>query len=180
MHTASRQQGRLFSTLSTSKHIHQQIVWFCMHANRCLTQFSRYICPRCNITYCSLPCYKQHSSGCTEAFYRFVGSALCPITASAHESTSMLPMTALHFIPAVHARAPLTAPRAYGRCSGCCEGGEAPLMCRAASLLVCMASVGIAHFTTVLAAWRMFSLCGMMTPPQGPGHLCPSGHKGWG
>ncbi|KAF5843907.1 hypothetical protein DUNSADRAFT_29 [Dunaliella salina] len=36
----------------------------------CHKQFARYICPRCNISYCGLPCYKQHSERCTEAFYR--------------------------------------------------------------------------------------------------------------
>jgi hypothetical protein len=38
---------------------------------RCLTQFARYICPRCNIAYCSLACYKAHNEHCTEAFSRY-------------------------------------------------------------------------------------------------------------
>ncbi|KAG1665787.1 hypothetical protein FOA52_002882 [Chlamydomonas sp. UWO 241] len=36
----------------------------------CLKQFSRYTCPRCNVAYCSLPCFKQHGESCTESFYR--------------------------------------------------------------------------------------------------------------
>ncbi|XP_077985951.1 zinc finger HIT domain-containing protein 2-like [Glandiceps talaboti] len=37
----------------------------------CLKQFSKYTCPRCNIGYCSIACYKseQHSS-CSEQFYK--------------------------------------------------------------------------------------------------------------
>ncbi|KAI8384804.1 uncharacterized protein BYT42DRAFT_512541 [Radiomyces spectabilis] len=37
----------------------------------CQKQFSNYICPRCNLRYCSLACYKdlQHAD-CTESFYR--------------------------------------------------------------------------------------------------------------
>nr|GLL29123.1 zinc finger HIT domain-containing protein 2 [Ipomoea trifida] len=36
----------------------------------CQKQFSLYTCPRCNIRYCSLPCYKSHSLSCTESFMR--------------------------------------------------------------------------------------------------------------
>ncbi|GAX83028.1 hypothetical protein CEUSTIGMA_g10455.t1 [Chlamydomonas eustigma] len=36
----------------------------------CIKQYSKYVCPKCNITYCSLACFKQHSSSCTESFYR--------------------------------------------------------------------------------------------------------------
>ncbi|MCO5569740.1 hypothetical protein L7F22_023455 [Adiantum nelumboides] len=36
----------------------------------CRKQFSHYTCPRCNMRYCSLPCYKSHSSRCTESFDR--------------------------------------------------------------------------------------------------------------
>ncbi|KAG6404433.1 hypothetical protein SASPL_136681 [Salvia splendens] len=36
----------------------------------CEKQFSQYTCPRCNIRYCSLPCYKSHSLHCTESFMR--------------------------------------------------------------------------------------------------------------
>ncbi|KAI8077651.1 hypothetical protein BDF21DRAFT_445029 [Thamnidium elegans] len=37
----------------------------------CQKQFSNYVCPRCNLRYCSLACYKdlQHAD-CTESFYR--------------------------------------------------------------------------------------------------------------
>ncbi|KAI8141115.1 hypothetical protein BJV82DRAFT_715325 [Fennellomyces sp. T-0311] len=39
--------------------------------NICQKQFSNYICPRCNLRYCSLSCYKdmQHAE-CTESFYK--------------------------------------------------------------------------------------------------------------
>lgn len=36
----------------------------------CVRQYAKYTCPKCNITYCSLSCYKQHSERCTEAFAR--------------------------------------------------------------------------------------------------------------
>lgn len=36
----------------------------------CQKQFSQYTCPRCNVRYCSLPCYKKHSLRCTESFMR--------------------------------------------------------------------------------------------------------------
>lgn len=37
----------------------------------CQKQFSNYVCPRCNLRYCSLACYKdlQHAE-CTESFYK--------------------------------------------------------------------------------------------------------------
>ncbi|XP_050230398.1 uncharacterized protein LOC126679421 [Mercurialis annua] len=36
----------------------------------CHKQFSQYTCPRCNSRYCSLHCYKSHSTRCTESFMR--------------------------------------------------------------------------------------------------------------
>ncbi|KAM7264983.1 hypothetical protein ACFE04_002666 [Oxalis oulophora] len=36
----------------------------------CQKQFSQYTCPRCNSRYCSLHCYKSHSTRCTESFMR--------------------------------------------------------------------------------------------------------------
>ncbi|XP_077863313.1 zinc finger HIT domain-containing protein 2-like [Saccoglossus kowalevskii] len=37
----------------------------------CLKQFSRYTCPRCNIPYCSVSCYKSEAhSSCSEQFYK--------------------------------------------------------------------------------------------------------------
>ncbi|KAH7686876.1 putative Zn-finger protein [Dioscorea alata] len=36
----------------------------------CRKQFSQYTCPRCNSRYCSLQCYKRHSTRCTESFMR--------------------------------------------------------------------------------------------------------------
>lgn len=53
-------------------------VYLCIHlafsraATSCLRQYARYTCPRCNLAYCSLPCYKQHGEQCTESFYRSV------------------------------------------------------------------------------------------------------------
>jgi hypothetical protein len=29
-----------------------------------------YTCPRCNVRYCGLACYKGHSERCTEGFYK--------------------------------------------------------------------------------------------------------------
>ena len=31
---------------------------------------SKYVCPKCSIKYCSLQCYKQHNTNCTEEFYK--------------------------------------------------------------------------------------------------------------
>ncbi|KAI8340682.1 hypothetical protein BC941DRAFT_467852 [Chlamydoabsidia padenii] len=37
----------------------------------CQEKASNYICPRCNLRYCSLPCYKhQKHTSCTETFYK--------------------------------------------------------------------------------------------------------------
>ncbi|RCH95690.1 hypothetical protein CU098_001672 [Rhizopus stolonifer] len=37
----------------------------------CQKQFSNYVCPRCNLRYCSLTCYKDlKHADCTESFYR--------------------------------------------------------------------------------------------------------------
>lgn len=37
----------------------------------CRRQFSRYTCPRCNLLYCSLSCFRTEAhSQCTEPFYR--------------------------------------------------------------------------------------------------------------
>ncbi|WVZ57406.1 hypothetical protein U9M48_007794 [Paspalum notatum var. saurae] len=36
----------------------------------CQKQFAQYTCPRCNSRYCSLLCYKGHSTQCTESFMR--------------------------------------------------------------------------------------------------------------
>ncbi|KAL0079419.1 hypothetical protein F4703DRAFT_1193684 [Phycomyces blakesleeanus] len=37
----------------------------------CQKQFSQYVCPRCNLKYCSLGCYKDLGhADCTESFYR--------------------------------------------------------------------------------------------------------------
>ncbi|XP_066286083.1 zinc finger HIT domain-containing protein 2-like [Branchiostoma lanceolatum] len=37
----------------------------------CLKQYSRYTCPRCNVAYCSLACYRSEKHvGCSEQFYK--------------------------------------------------------------------------------------------------------------
>ncbi|XP_073052122.1 uncharacterized protein [Primulina eburnea] len=36
----------------------------------CEKQFTQYTCPRCNIRYCSLQCYKSHNLRCTESFMK--------------------------------------------------------------------------------------------------------------
>ncbi|KAA1469106.1 hypothetical protein DENSPDRAFT_834646 [Dentipellis sp. KUC8613] len=37
----------------------------------CRRQFSRYTCPRCNLPYCSLPCFRSEAHAqCSEPFYR--------------------------------------------------------------------------------------------------------------
>lgn len=37
----------------------------------CAAEGAQYVCPRCNIRYCSVECYKKHSSDCTQKFYRY-------------------------------------------------------------------------------------------------------------
>jgi len=36
----------------------------------CVRQEARYTCPRCQVAYCNLDCYKAHSGKCTESFYQ--------------------------------------------------------------------------------------------------------------
>ena len=36
----------------------------------CTKSTSKYKCPRCNVPYCSLKCYKEHDVDCTEEFYK--------------------------------------------------------------------------------------------------------------
>lgn len=36
----------------------------------CKNQLNQYICPKCNVHYCSLNCYKVHSKDCTNLFYQ--------------------------------------------------------------------------------------------------------------
>jgi hypothetical protein len=36
----------------------------------CTREYAKYTCPRCNAPYCSMPCYKLHSDGCTEEFFK--------------------------------------------------------------------------------------------------------------
>jgi hypothetical protein len=36
----------------------------------CQQSYFKYTCPRCEVLYCSLPCYQRHSDKCTEGFYQ--------------------------------------------------------------------------------------------------------------
>ena len=36
----------------------------------CHKEVSKYTCPRCEVPYCSLACYKNHSVDCLESFYQ--------------------------------------------------------------------------------------------------------------
>jgi len=36
----------------------------------CVNNLAKYSCPRCFLTYCSLPCFKKHGEQCTEKFYK--------------------------------------------------------------------------------------------------------------
>ena len=36
----------------------------------CREKVAPYLCPQCNIPYCSVGCYRTHGEGCTEDFYR--------------------------------------------------------------------------------------------------------------
>mmetsp|Transcript_10137 Transcript_10137/g.25712 ORF Transcript_10137/g.25712 Transcript_10137/m.25712 type:complete len:428 (-) Transcript_10137:144-1427(-) len=36
----------------------------------CRNRDASYVCPRCSVQYCSLQCYRDHSAGCVDAFYR--------------------------------------------------------------------------------------------------------------
>ena len=74
--------------LSSSESVAQQNVAPTRVCSVCQREYSKYTCPRCNIAYCSLNCYKvqhksmqkdyyhliiilfqAHSEGCTEEFY---------------------------------------------------------------------------------------------------------------
>ncbi|CDJ43246.1 hypothetical protein, conserved [Eimeria tenella] len=35
----------------------------------CKTEQHKYVCPKCKLLYCSLPCYKKHNSDCVSSFY---------------------------------------------------------------------------------------------------------------
>ncbi|KAL3142992.1 hypothetical protein ABBQ38_003273 [Trebouxia sp. C0009 RCD-2024] len=59
----------------------------------CQQQWSRYVCPRCNMQYCSLDCYKKHGNRCTESFYRDnTTEQLQSLQASQAERQQMLQM----------------------------------------------------------------------------------------
>lgn len=58
----------------------------------CSVQFAAYTCPRCNVPYCSLVCYKGDAHGdCAEAFYRAeMETQLRTQTASGEQRRQML------------------------------------------------------------------------------------------
>ncbi|KAK7092780.1 zinc finger HIT domain-containing protein 2-like isoform X1 [Littorina saxatilis] len=62
----------------------------------CVEKESRYTCPRCNIRYCSLPCYKHKKhEGCSESFYKdWVMDEMKEHTASPEEKQKVLEMLA--------------------------------------------------------------------------------------
>uniref|UniRef100_A0A7I4BAU3 HIT-type domain-containing protein n=1 Tax=Physcomitrium patens TaxID=3218 RepID=A0A7I4BAU3_PHYPA len=58
------------SDLSESKSVGINVSEQRLICRVCTRNFSQYTCPRCNIRYCSLQCYKKHSVRCTEQFAR--------------------------------------------------------------------------------------------------------------
>ena len=51
----------------------------------CVRQISKYVCPKCQAPYCSIPCYKNHDSKCTERFYE---QNVKELLASKYDSTN--------------------------------------------------------------------------------------------
>ncbi|KAL8451878.1 hypothetical protein Emed_001758 [Eimeria media] len=52
----------------------------------CKEEPYKYICPKCKLLYCSLPCYKEHSARCVSAFYESEFAAAAAAAApTAHE-----------------------------------------------------------------------------------------------
>ena len=44
---------------------------FCLLYYRCENSLAKYACPKCNIQYCSVDCYRSEAHGqCSEDFYR--------------------------------------------------------------------------------------------------------------
>jgi len=57
----------------------------------CTRQMAKYTCPRCNVPYCSLGCYKSHDERCTERFAKDnVSAALKNKRASTEEQKKMV------------------------------------------------------------------------------------------
>ncbi len=45
------------------------VSWFTtLLTTRCDRDYTKYTCPKCNIRYCSITCYKKHSDNCTQQF----------------------------------------------------------------------------------------------------------------
>lgn len=40
-----------------------------IHFFSCVKEYGKYTCPKCDIPYCSLSCYKKHGENCLETFY---------------------------------------------------------------------------------------------------------------
>ncbi|KAH7622217.1 putative Zinc finger HIT domain-containing protein 2 [Nannochloris sp. 'desiccata'] len=56
----------------------------------CSRSDANYICPRCNARYCSVDCYKNHSTQCTDTFYREAAEGeLRTLTATEDEKRRM-------------------------------------------------------------------------------------------
>ncbi|KAL8275903.1 hypothetical protein Esti_000165 [Eimeria stiedai] len=52
----------------------------------CKEEPHKYVCPKCRLLYCSLPCYKEHSARCVSAFYESEFAAAAAAAApTAHE-----------------------------------------------------------------------------------------------
>ena len=60
----------------------------------CLKKLSKYTCPRCNVKYCSLECYRSRKhSQCSESFYKqCVMETLQGDTVDDHEKRRMMEM----------------------------------------------------------------------------------------
>ena len=59
----------------------------------CSQNVASYTCPRCNVPYCSIGCYRLHGTRCTEEFYKkHVASAMRDNTASTNERAHVLDM----------------------------------------------------------------------------------------
>ncbi|GFO25565.1 Zinc finger hit domain-containing protein 2 [Plakobranchus ocellatus] len=62
----------------------------------CFKAVAKYTCPRCNMSYCSLPCYQSEKhSGCSEAFYKdCVVDELSQMTPGSEDKQKVLEMLA--------------------------------------------------------------------------------------
>jgi hypothetical protein len=69
----------LFQEITSQDQQQQQHEGQCMV---CQENMSRYTCPQCQILYCSVVCYRNHTSNCTEAFYRTRAESILKLEAS--------------------------------------------------------------------------------------------------